>query len=161
MLLCLETIALCLVFWVLCWLGTGSDQKNLKSFSAYPDEIQRIVKADPILGLQVKTASPRVSFISNCVMFTILLFPLGLTVKGTGFWQNFTHVLILGQVLNAFDFFVIDLVWFRHSPRTRFSATKSRPDLYLDPKNHCASFLRGIPCFLLVALIDGILLSLF
>ena len=161
MLLAAETLALCLVFWAMCWLGTGSDQKNLKSFSAYTDEIQRIVRQDPILGLQIKESNPRAAFVSNAVLFTILFFPLGWTVKTESFLANFIRILIMGQVLNAFDFFVIDLMWFRHSPRTRFSATKGRPDLYLDPKNHCASFLRGIPCFLLVALIDGILLTLF
>ncbi len=41
--LLIESIVLCLIFFVICFLGTGNDEKNIKSFESYPDEIQSII----------------------------------------------------------------------------------------------------------------------
>lgn len=155
-----EIIFLCLAFWGLCWLGTGTDAKNSKRLSAYPDEIQKTVKKDPILGLKVKTTSPVMAFCANVLVFLVVLFPFGFFLKEQGFYRNFRNVLILGQVLNLFDFLVIDLLWWRHSKRVRFTGTKNKPEKYRDPKNHAISFCKGILAFLLVAGIDGYILSL-
>lgn len=35
-----EGMLLCSLFWAFCWLGTGSDEKNIRNFSTYPDEVQ-------------------------------------------------------------------------------------------------------------------------
>ena len=45
-----EGMLLCSLFWAFCWLGTGSDEKNIRNFSTYPDEVQKIVKARPEIG---------------------------------------------------------------------------------------------------------------
>ena len=39
-----EGMLLCSLFWAFCWLGTGSDEKNIRNFSTYPDEVQKIVQ---------------------------------------------------------------------------------------------------------------------
>lgn len=33
-----EGMLLCSLFWAFCWLGTGSDEKNIRNFSTYVDE---------------------------------------------------------------------------------------------------------------------------
>ena len=43
MILAIETTALCIVFFLLCFLGTGTDEKNLKNYSSYPDEVQNLI----------------------------------------------------------------------------------------------------------------------
>ena len=48
-----EGMLLCSLFWAFCWLGTGSDEKNIRNFSTYPDEVQKIVKARPELSLEI------------------------------------------------------------------------------------------------------------
>lgn len=68
-------------------------------------------------------------------------------------------MLILGQILNAFDFFIIDLVWWRNSKRIRFSEIESDPVLYHSSKKHFISFLKGVVLFFLVAIIDGFILG--
>ena len=60
-------------------------------------------------------------FISNLVMFSIILFIFGLFIKTENFIGNFINVLILGEVLNLFDLIVIDLLWWRNTKRIRFS----------------------------------------
>lgn len=156
----LELTILCAVFFAICYLNTGSDKKNIKSYASYPDEVQEIVKKNLALQAKIKTASPFVSFVSNVVVFGIVLFIFALFVKEDGFKVNFTNLMILGQCLNVFDFFVIDMLWWRNSKRVRFTGTKNRKELYSNPKKHFASFLKGIAAFLIIALIDGAILTL-
>ena len=44
MILAIETIILCIIFFLLCFGGTGTDDKNLKSYSSYPDKVQNQIK---------------------------------------------------------------------------------------------------------------------
>lgn len=159
--LIVELVTLCALFWVICYLNTGSDDKNIKSYASYPDEAQEMVKKNPALQAKIKTASPVVSFVSNILVFGIVLFIFGLFVKADGFRANFVNLLILGQCLNAFDFLVIDVLWWRNSKRVRFTNTKDRGELYSNPKKHFVSFLKGVVVFLIVAIIDGAVLTAF
>lgn len=43
-------VGLCLLFWLICFLNTGNDKKNMLGFRSYPKEVQEIVKNDPTLG---------------------------------------------------------------------------------------------------------------
>lgn len=154
-----ELVILCVLFWGICYLNTGCDDKNIKSYASYPDEVQEMIKKNPALQVKIKVTSPIVSFVSNILVFGIVLFIFGLFVKADGFMANFINLLILGQCLNAFDFLVIDMLWWRNSKRIRFTGTKDRRDLYSNPKKHFISFLKGMAAFLIVAMIDGMLLT--
>jgi hypothetical protein len=129
--LIVELVTLCILFWGICYLNTGSDDKNIKSYASYPDEVQKMVNKNPAMQSKIKTISPFVSFISNIVVFSIVLFIFGLFVKEDGFKANFINLLILGQCLNAFDFLVIDMLWWRNSKRVRSADTKNRKELYV------------------------------
>ena len=129
--LIVELVILYDLFWGICYLNTGSDDKNIKSYASYPDEVQEMVNKNPVLQSKIKTASSFVSFVSNIVVFGIVLFIFGLFVKEDGFRANFTNLMILGQSLNAFDFLVIDMLWWRNSKRVRFTGTKNRKELIL------------------------------
>ncbi len=155
----IETICLCLAFWGICYLGTGTDEKNLKGLSAYPDVIQRKVKNDPVLGPRATGVSSIARFFSNLLLYTVLLLIICSFDRKDGFFPNFLKVLLMGESLNLFDFLVIDLLWWRHTKRIRFTGTENQPELYSDPKNHRISFVKGILMFLIAALVDGILLS--
>ena len=123
--------------------------------------MQEIIKKNPVLQAKIKTVSHVMSFVSNILVFGIVLFIFGLFVKASGFRTNFVNLLILGQCLNAFDFLVIDMLWWRNSKRVRFTGTKNRKELYSNPKKHFASFLKGIAVFLIIAVIDGAILAAF
>lgn len=157
--LILELIILCVLFFAICYLNTGSDEKNIKSYASYPDEVQKMVKKKTDLQTKIKTISPVVSFVSNILIFGVVLFIFGVFVKVDGFTANFMHLLILGPCLNAFDFLVIDMLWWRNSKRVRFKGTEDRRNLYSNPKKHFISFLKGIVVFLIVAVIDGMILA--
>lgn len=71
-----EGMLLCSLFWAFCWLGTGSDEKNIRNFSTYPDEVQKIVKARPELSGNIRQRGPAAIFAGNLLLFTALLFCL-------------------------------------------------------------------------------------
>lgn len=159
MVLLIELAVLCGLFWGACWLGTGGDRKNLYGFRSYPDAMQNIIRARPELTGKLRPQRPAMTFAGNLLLFTVVLFIPGLLTRREDFVGNFRNLLILGQGLNLFDLVVIDLIWWRHTSRVRFSGTENRPELYAAPGKHVASFLRGIVMFLLVAILNGWLLT--
>lgn len=158
---------LCLVFWGCCYLSTGGDEKNSKAYATYPDEVQAYVRNDPRLKEQIEKANLLVSpnpvktFLANTVLFLAVLFLLGIFVKTDSFAMNLLRLSVMGQGLNLFDYLVIDLLWWRNTKRIRFTGTENQPEMYCDSQKHTVSFVKGIVMFLLVALADGMLLTLF
>ena len=163
----LLTIILCLVFWGCCYISTGGDEKNIKAYAIYPDEVHAYVRNDPKLKEQIEKANLLVSpnpfrtFLANAILFLAVLFLLGIFVRTGSFAVNLLRLSVMGQGLNLFDYLVIDLLWWRNTKRIRFHGTENRPELYQNPKKHTVSFLKGIVMFLIVALTDGMLLTLF
>lgn len=45
------------LYWGVCFLGTGTDRKNLIGLRSYPDEVQTRVQSDPQLGQAVPKAN--------------------------------------------------------------------------------------------------------
>lgn len=95
----------------MCYLGTGTTEKNMKSFYSYPDIIQEKIRTnDKLSGMIPKKSSYLASFISNYVLFTVVFSIVGLILRIDGFWNNLWYFLIMGIGLNLFDLFVIDML---------------------------------------------------
>lgn len=156
----IETVILCVVFFGVCYLGTGTDQKNLKYYNSYPDVVKnRIQEVVEYRGKFKETGKVRV-WVANFIVFTLLFLLLGIPIRQENFAYNFICLLILGQTLNVFDLFVIDLLWWRNSKRIRLSKIPQK-ELYKDPKKHIEAFIRALLLYFFVALVDGYLLTLF
>lgn len=157
-------IGLCLLFWLICFLNTGNDKKNMLGFRSYPKEVQEIVKNYSTLG---KIAPKKVSlvrvFMSNLILFTIIFVVVGFALKYTvgfdDFKDAFIYFLILGETLNLFDLVVIDLIWWRNNPRIRFSCATDKK-LYQNPSVHVESFIRAIFMYLIIAILVSLILNL-
>lgn len=150
-------IILYILFFIVCYLSTGTDQKNLGGFRSYPDEVQKRVYEDPVLGsLAPKKFSIPVTITSNLLMFSVIFSVIGITLKGalqlSDFQSALVYFLILGEGFNLFDLIVIDLLWWRNASRIRFSCVPEK-EAYQNPKKHIDSFLRGIPTFAAAAVI--------
>lgn len=65
--LIIELIVICVLFWGICYLGTGSDEKNIKSYSSYPYEVQKLVSENPCLSGKIK-----ISFLKGIVVFLLI-----------------------------------------------------------------------------------------
>ncbi len=157
-------VFLCLLFWLICYLNTGNDKKNMLSFRSYPKAVQDLVRKDEILSKMIpKQANLSKVFISNLLMFTIIFLIVGLIIKHTSgfksFMDTFIYFLLLGEIMNVFDLFIVDLLWWRNSPRIRFSCVSDK-SLYLDYTYHLASFKRAVLMYLLTAFIVSVILCL-
>lgn len=157
-------VFLCLLFWFICYLNTGSDKKNMLGYRSYPKAVQDLVKKDEALCKMVPGEINLVKvFISNLLLFTVIFLIVGLIIKFTsgfnGFFDAFVYFLLLGEIMNLFDLVVIDLLWWRNTSRIRFSCINDKA-LYQDPSVHLASFYRGGIMYLLVALLVSSIISL-
>lgn len=148
-----------LFYWFCCFLGTGTDRKNLAGLRSYPDTVQQAVREHLMLG---KTAPQEKSIVSilvgNLLLFTIVFSVLGLALKNilglNVFLTAFLFFLALGEGLGLFDLVVIDLLWWRNTKRIRFSFLSEKKH-YQDPSKHIGSFLRDIPLFAVVAVLSA------
>lgn len=156
-------VSLCLLLWIICYCSTGTDEKNMFGFRSYPKEVQEIIRNDTKLkDLAPKEINMIKVLFSNIILFTIIFLIVGIIIKYTSGFQSdfetFVYFLILGETINAFDLLIIDLLWWRNTPRIRFSCALDK-QLYQNPKVHIDSFLRGIIMYFGVALIvTGILM---
>lgn len=158
--LLIEIVILCAAFFGVCYLGTGTDKKNLKNYSSYPDKVQNCIQEiAEYRGKFKQTGKVRI-WAANFLVFTVLLLLFGIPVRQDNFSHNFICLLILGQTLNVFDLFIVDLLWWRNSKRMRLSKIPQK-ELYKDPKKHIEAFLRALLLYFFVALVDGYLLTLF
>ena len=104
MILAIETTALCIVFFLLCFLGTGTDEKNLKNYSSYPDEVQNLINEIAEYRGRYKEHSKAAVFLLNFLLFLFLFFILGLFIRDSSFLQNFVSLTIMGQSLTYLIF---------------------------------------------------------
>lgn len=138
----------------------------MRSFRSYPDIVQEKVRKDPKLSKIAPKENPDVKtiLISNFIIFTLLFSLVGVLghrqMNFTGYLDCFIYFVILGEVVGLFDLIVIDLLWWRNTPRIRFSCLKDK-SYYQDPKKHIDSFLRGIPLFIVVAAVVALIVNLF
>ena len=101
----------------------------------------------------------QIMFTNNFLLFLFVLFILGLFIKENGFTHNFLCLSIIGQGLNIFDLFIVDLLWWRNTKRVRLRKMPEK-ELYQNPKKHIEAFIRAFIMYLLIALIDGYILTL-
>lgn len=157
-------IGLCLFWWLMCYINTGGDEKNLRGLRSYPKEVQEMVRNDKTLGEKAPAEAniPKV-FTENLILFTVLFLIIGLVLKYTigfkGFLDIFICFLIMGEALNLFDLVVIDLLWWRNTKRIRFSFIPDK-SLHQNPTMHIGSFARGLVMYVIVALIVAGVLTL-
>ena len=149
--------------WGVCFLGTGTDRKNLIGLRSYPDEVQNRVRSDPQLGKDVpKAKSTALILLSNLFIFTVLFSVLGLALKNVlnfdGYLSTFWYFLAFGEGLGLFDLLVIDLLWWRNTKRIRFSFLPEKK-YYWNPKKHIESFLHGIPLFAAIAALTALIVT--
>ncbi len=94
--LIIEIIILCTIFFALCFLGTGTDEKNLKSYASYPDEVQRRIREVDEYQGKFREANKLVTWFANLVVFLVLFIIFGFFIREKDFMQNFINLLILG-----------------------------------------------------------------
>lgn len=150
-----------ILFFVMCYINTGTDKKNMTSYYSYPNVIQEQIKKDADLKKFIpKEKNYLQSFISNFVLFFIVFIVVGVILKCFDFKFSFIFFLIMGEGLNLFDLLIIDCCWFVRSKRTRFNNIGT-PEMYVEYRKHFISFLNAVPIFIAVAFTGASVLSFF
>lgn len=149
-----------LFYWMICYINTGTDKKNLMGLRSYPDEVQQIVLNHLPEQEIPKKKSILSILLANLILFTVVFSILGFSLKEilglNDFKTAFLFFLIFGEGLGLFDLVIIDLLWWRNTPRIRFSFLPQK-QYYQDASKHVASFLRGLGMFLFVALFSALI----
>jgi len=73
---------LCVILWLICYLGTGSDEKNIRSFYSYPAAVQERLRGMESYRDRIPSSLPKV-FLSNLILFTVVLCIPGYFLKRT------------------------------------------------------------------------------
>ncbi len=147
------------LFFGMCYLGTGGDKKNMKSFYSYPDAVQIKIRQNNDLSKMIPVKPSYLkSFLSNLMLFTIAFLVIGFVLKLSEFIPAFIYLLILGEGLNLFDLLIIDCCWWSRTKRTHFTDIVDDND-YHGISKHWAAFLRGIPVFACAAMIAAAVIS--
>ena len=128
---------------------------------SYPINVQKIVREKMNNAPKAKSI-PNI-LISNILLFTIVFSIMGLLFKNIYNFNNylsaFIYFLLLGEGLGLFDLLIIDLLWWRNTKRIRFSFLTDK-QYYQDPKMHIDSFIRGIPLFIVVAILSALITTI-
>ena len=155
--------ATALLFYLLyrfcCFLGTGTDKKNLNGLRSYPDDVQQAVRKEKELNKIAPKENFTISILlGNLLLFTVVFSVLGSALKGLlglhDFETTFCFFLALGEGLGLFDLVIIDLLWWRNTKRICFLFLPEKAH-YQDPGKHIGSFLRGVPLFAVVAVLTA------
>ena len=72
--LLIEMIILCSVFFGLCFSGTGTDEKNLRNYISYPDEVQKRIKEIEEYRGKFKETSRFAAWVANFLIFTVFFY---------------------------------------------------------------------------------------
>jgi hypothetical protein len=152
------------LYWLICYLNTGTDKKNLLGLRSYPTAVQEKVRHDsPLADIAPKAQPIWMILLSNLVVFSVVFGVLGLLLKEpldlTDYGSAFVYLLVLGEGLGLFDLVVIDLLWWRNTKRIRFSFLPEKA-IYQDPHQHLMSFVRGIPLFAAIAALGALIVML-
>ncbi len=149
-----------LLYWGMCFLGTGTDKKNLAGLRSYPDAVQSVV-CERMENVPKKKNVLSI-LLGNLIFFTFLFSVIGLIFKKIlafgSFLYAFLYFLILGEGLGLFDLLIVDLLWWRTTKRIRFSFLPEK-SYYQDPAKHIISFVRGLPVFVVVAVLSALFVT--
>ncbi len=120
--LLIELAALCGLLWG--WMLAGHRRRQQKHTQLFllPPMLCRTSSA-PARNWPGRSARKgrAVTFAGNLLLFTVVLFVTGLLTGSRISRGNFLNTPDFGAGLNLFDLVVIDLLWWRHTRRVRFS----------------------------------------
>lgn len=147
------------LFFLLCFLSTGTEKKKMANYYSYPDVIQKEIRKNKRLKTMIPPKKSTIkTFISNTIFFAIVFFLIGVLLS-IHEWKNaLIYFLIIGEGLNLFDVLIIDMCWWCHAKRIRIPNIGKQED-YLDMHKHVVSFIRGIPMFIFASLLAACILS--
>ena len=158
-----------MIFWIeaaiLCALFTAavaySVQKDpLNWISDYPPAIQQRAMELGLIppGKKCITKPELIRKVGTSVLLVVILATGLVYLNGAEtFWQGFFWSYALYTVVDWYDAFVVDCLWFCHNPRVVLPGTEDLQDAYHDYGFHMKRSLLGMALGLPICLLVGAL----
>ena len=163
MILLLECIGLCLIFYMLIII---SYKKNpLSGVHNLPIEIQKRVQELPeyndikpksILSTRKRIIKKIPALIVLLVIFAILVYLAG----AKNFIEGFIYSFIIWFTIKIFVVFVMDILWYSNSPNYWIKGTEDLENEYKNYKFYISSIPRSLIAGFIVSIIIGIIISI-
>ena len=163
MILLLECIGLCLIFYMLIII---SYKKNtLSGVHNLPIEIQKSVQELPeyndikpksILSTRKRIIKKIPALIVLLVIFAIFVYLAG----AKNFIEGFIYSFIIWFTIKIFVVFVIDILWYSNSPNYWIKGTEYLESEYKNYKFYISSIPRSLIAGFIVSIIIGIIISI-
>lgn len=138
-------------------------KKPLSYFYDYPKEVQARMrtlpqykdKIPPRASVNLKKKIP--AFVAILIILALVAWFSG----ARGFGMGALYAFGLFMVVNLFDTFILDMIWFCHSSRIRLPGTEDMVKEYNSIRKYWLDLVKGTGIGLAVALIAGLLVMLF
>ena len=163
MILLLECIGLCLIFYMLIII---SYKKNtLSGVHNLPIEIQKSVQELPeyndikpksILSTRKRIIKKIPALIVLLVIFAIFVYLAG----AKNFIEGFIYSFIIWFTIKIFVVFAIDILWYSNSPNYWIKGTEYLESEYKNYKFYISSIPRSLIAGFIVSIIIGIIISI-
>ncbi len=157
----IEAVVICLIFTLSCFALVKNIMEHLELAKLnYPPKIvQRLIDLGLVSGDKPLPLTERIKKKWPAMIVVGLL--MGLIVRYingcTTFLSGFGVSYLLWTIVDWYDAFVLDCLWFCHSKRCIIPGTEDLSDAYHDYMFHikgsCAGMLIGLPCCLIAGLI--------
>lgn len=153
-----ESIILCFLFTVLVYI---SSREPIKMLYNYPPHIQERVKSLDCYKGKIPTQKDKVfvklfaAFIFAIILGLLLKYINGCQTFQEGFWNGY----LLWTIVNFFDAFILDILWFCHDPHFVIPGTEDMVSDYHDYAFHIKGTLFGQLIAIPVCLFAGLLVQ--
>ena len=160
----IEAFIICLLFTLICVLTIEKSKERLEYVRMdYPPKIvERLIELGKMERKEMPTPIERIA--KKWPAMIVLALILGLVVKylngAEGFIKGFLLSYALWTVVDWYDAFVIDCIWFCHTPRAVIEATEAMVSSYYDYAFHIKGSLWGMVIGLSCSLIAGLFVEI-
>lgn len=157
MIVLVECILLCVFFTVMVYIMSRNPIATLYN---YPPKIQERVKSIEEYKDKIPTTKNKVLAKVTAAILIIIIVSLILKfVNGyDSFVEGFKYSFLIWTVVNFYDAFIIDIMWFCHSKYFRFKGTEDLVNEYENYLFHIKESLKGEIIGALACLIIGIII---
>ena len=159
MIIVVESVVLCALFTLMIYIFSRDPIKTLYN---YPPKIIERVKSLEEYKDKIPTENDRIGAKLMAAVIVAVVFSLILKyINGyTSFKEGFIYSYLIWTIVNAYDAFVMDIIWFCHDPYFVFKGTEDMVEEYRDYLFHIKQSLIGqiiaLPICLLIGLIVAI-----
>jgi len=155
----IETIFLCVLFTIGVLIMA---KEPIKTLYNYPPKIQERVKSLDEYKDKIPTNKNKIAakLTASVVIIAVVSIIMRYVNGYTTFMDAFLNSFIIWTIVNFYDAFIIDCLWFCHDKKFVFKGTEDMVDEYHNYWFHIKGSLIGEIIGLIVCIIVGIIVSI-